>query len=56
MKTRDEMIYDFMLALAPTISKDDIEQGADEPEILDYAAECVLNMATALARKYLESL
>ena len=56
MKTRDEMIYDFMLVLAPTISADDIEQGVDEPEILDHCAECVLAMAQTLARKYLESL
>lgn len=56
MKTRDEMIYDFMLALAPTISEDDIQQGVDEPEVLDHCAECVLEMAQTLARKYLESL
>jgi hypothetical protein len=56
MKTRDEMVYDFMLALAPTISTDDMEQGLDEPEILDHCADCVLGMAQTLARKYLESL
>lgn len=56
MKTRDEIIYDLMLALAPTILADDIEQGADEPEILDHCADCVLGMAQTLARKYLESL
>jgi hypothetical protein len=56
MKTRDEMTYEFMLALASTISEDDIQQSESEPEVADYCAECVLGMAQALTRKYLESL
>jgi hypothetical protein len=50
MKTRQEMIYDFMVALAANPAY--YTEGAK----MDTASEELLVMASALANKYLESL
>jgi hypothetical protein len=55
MKTRDELVLDFMLQISCCI-QEDICQIDEEPEWADRYADCVLAMAQTLARKYLESL
>jgi hypothetical protein len=50
MKTRDELIYDFMLALAANPSMTPAEL---QPEAI---AEMIKAQATSLARNYLEKL
>lgn len=54
MKTRQEMVYDFMVALASNAQlwkswSENMENWADYND-------CVINYAEALADKYLESL
>jgi hypothetical protein len=59
MKTRDEMVYDFMLALASVIKPEDLELAIGEQEDLeelDGVAVAIVNMAHALTRQYLRSL
>ena len=56
MKTSQELILDFMLAMASSIKQEDIDFIEDEPETADHIADCVLSMAQTLTRKYLESL
>jgi hypothetical protein len=59
MKTRDEMVYDFMLALASVIKPEDLELAIGEQEDLeelDGVAVAVVNMARALTHQYLRSL
>jgi hypothetical protein len=56
MKTRDELILEFMLAIASNIKSEDIDFIENEPEIADHLADTALAMAQALTRKYLESL
>ena len=56
MKTAQEMTYDFMLALAPTLTTDDMQKAMNSLEDLDDCAERVWNMASGLTQKYLESL
>jgi len=55
MKTRDELILDFMLAIASNIKSEDIDFIEDEPDVADHIADITLAMAQALTRKYLES-
>jgi hypothetical protein len=56
MKTSQELILDFMLAIASNIKQEDIDFIEDEPETADHFADCALSMAQTLTRKYLESL
>jgi hypothetical protein len=55
MKTRAEMVYDFMLALCPTLTPDEIAE-ADDNESAKISADFILIMAKALTETYLESL
>ena len=57
MKTRQEMVYDFMLALAPNWSEIQSELLMDEEEVStsDVATE-IAGCAMALADEYLRSL
>jgi hypothetical protein len=50
MKTRQEMIYDFMLALASNPSV------IDEDDSIQDASEWVYMLANSLANEYLENL
>lgn len=56
MKTRQEMIYDFMLALSPTFQKiqDDLVSREGQIDISD-VADIIYEDAVALAESYLES-
>jgi hypothetical protein len=54
MKTRQEMIYDFMVALASNGSL--WRSWADDKEGVDDFDECVIDCAEALADRYLRSL
>jgi hypothetical protein len=59
MKTRDEMVYDFMLALAGCLNPQDLDLAIGEEGDLDEVdgvAVSVLRMAQALTHHYLESL
>jgi hypothetical protein len=56
MKTRDEIVYDFMLALASNLPNEYLKYIEKYPEDADMDAEGILQMAHALTRKYLESL
>jgi hypothetical protein len=56
MKTRQEMIYDFMLALAPNIDNIYIRMKENACEEPVNAAEGVYATAESLADVYLESL
>lgn len=55
MKTRDEMIYDFMLALCSTLTSEEMAD-ADDPDFADVNAEYIFHMAKTLTKTYLESL
>jgi hypothetical protein len=57
MKTKQEMIYDFMLALAPTFQKiqDDLVSGNNQIDISE-VADMIYMDADALATSYLEGL
>jgi hypothetical protein len=50
MKTRQEMIYDFMLALASN------PKVIDEEDLVEDAANWVYQLAESLANEYLENL
>lgn len=59
MKTRQEMIYDFMLALAPTfekISDDLISTSPDKTVDYEHVAFIILGNAASLADAYLGGL
>jgi len=56
MKTRDELILEFMLAIASIIKPEDIGFYVEDPELADHFADTALAMAQTLTRKYLESL
>lgn len=58
MKTRQEMIYDFMLALAPTYQKiqDDLVSKENETVCADDIADIIYMDAVSLADRYLESM
>lgn len=57
MKTKQEMIYDFMLALAPTYQKiqDDIVSREGQTSF-DDVADIIYMGAVSLAESYLEGL
>jgi hypothetical protein len=57
MKTRQEMIYEFMLALAPNWAemRSDLLMDEEEVSTSDVAAE-IIGCASALADAYLEKL
>jgi hypothetical protein len=59
MKTAQEMIYDFMLAIAPAIKAEDLRLAIgseDDLDKVDQIAISVLNTARALTHHYLKSL
>jgi len=58
MKTRQEMIYDFMLALAPTYQKiqDDLVSSENETVCGEDIADIIYMDAASLADRYLESM
>jgi hypothetical protein len=56
MKTRDEIVYDFMLALVSNMPPTYFKWIEQHPEDAEAEADCVLDMAQALTNKYLESL
>ena len=59
MKTRQEMIYDFMLALAPTYQRiqDDLVSTSKNGQIdVDDVADVIYMQASGMANVYLEML
>jgi hypothetical protein len=57
MKTRQEMIYDFMLALAPNAAVwEQVILEMEEEVSAEDVAETILAFATALTDAYLENL
>ncbi len=56
MKTRDEIVYDFMLALASNLPNEYLKFIEKYPEDADIDANNIFMMAHALTRRYLESL
>lgn len=55
MKTRDEMIYDFMVALASN-SKACDPSGKGEFDVYEHASYQVMHLACALTDKYQEEI
>jgi len=56
MKTRDELVLDFMLAIASNIFVEDLDFTKNDEDVADVFADITLVTAQALTRKYLESL
>jgi hypothetical protein len=56
MKTRDEMAYEFMLALATNIPPDYLKWADSDPEDLEPIGEAITLMAYQLTRSYLDTL
>jgi len=56
MKTRDEMAYEFMLALATNIPPDYLKWADNYPEDLEAIGEAITLMAYELTRAYLNTL
>ena len=56
MKTRDEMTYEFMLALATNIPTDYLKWAERNPEDLEQISEAITLMAYQLTRAYLSTL
>jgi hypothetical protein len=56
MKTRDEMAYDFMLALATNIPPDYLKWADIHPEDLELISDAISLMAHELTRQYLATL
>jgi hypothetical protein len=56
MKTRDEMSYDFMLALSTNIPPDYLKWADNHPEDLELISDAISLMAYELTRQYLATL
>jgi hypothetical protein len=56
MKTRDELVLDFMLALATNIPTDYLSWAENDPEDLEPIANAIIYMANELTRQYLDTL
>jgi hypothetical protein len=56
MKTRQEILYDFMLALAPNISRWEDAAEDNEEVSIDQTSEILYAYANTLTNIYLESI
>jgi hypothetical protein len=56
MKTRQEMIYEFMVALAPTYQRIQDDLSSNEAIDLGEVADVIYAQASSMANSYLENL
>jgi hypothetical protein len=56
MKTRQEILYDFMLALAPNVSRWEEDIGENGEVSVDEISEILYSYANTLTNIYLESI